>query len=174
MAAASELTLSRSALQSIVSTSLFNDRGKWYLDKGACYAFLERPRISLAKDRVVIAAHFASRAGIAVSGSCVGADLSSNVSLSGRLLGAGSKITLADIRIDKVDDELSRNALELLQFATGEVLPRTLTIDVLPLLEPENVSATGVRVEVSGLKITSVLTRADSVLVTFEVSLNAQ
>jgi hypothetical protein len=172
-ASASELGLSRSALQALVSDSLFTDHGKWYFQKGLCYALLERPRLSLAHGRIVVVADFAARQGLEVSGSCVGAAMTSEVTLSGLLAGAGSQVTLRDIRIDKVSDQLSRNAIELLRSSGEDFLPKTVTIDVLPLLEPATLSGTGVRVEVSALRITQVLTQNDSVLVTFDASLNA-
>ena len=53
-ASASELTLSRDGIQAIVLAEIFNDQGKWYFAKGVCYAYVDRPRVSLAAGRVII------------------------------------------------------------------------------------------------------------------------
>ncbi len=173
-ASASELIISRDGVQAIVLASLFKDQGKWYLAKGACYTYLERPSIALGGGRLIIYGHLSSRVGLEVGGSCVGAAFASDVQLSGRFVGAGSQITLDDIRIDNVKDDSTRQAVDLLQSAAGGSLPRAVNIDLLQLLKPTPVPGTAIRVAVTDLKIGGVTTQTDRVIVAFEMKLNAR
>jgi len=172
-APASELQISRDAVQALVLQTLFGDQGRWYLLKGNCFAYLERPRIGLAAGRLLIDGHLASRVGLDVGNSCVGSEFASDVRLSGRFVAAGSQITLNDIRIDSVKDESTRQALELLQSAAGASLPRAVDIDLLQLLKPTMVAGTAIRVAVTGLDVTAVTTQPDKVTVEFEMKLTA-
>lgn len=171
---ASELVISRDAVQALVVATLFKDQGKWYLLKGTCYAYLERPRTALAGGRLTIDGHLSSRVGLEVGNSCVGSEFASDVQLSGRFVGAGSQITLNDIRIDNVKDDSTRQALELLQSAAGTSLPRAVDIDLLQLLKPTVVPGMAIRVVVTGLDIERVTTQPDKVTVDFEMKLTAR
>ena len=173
-ASASEIVIGRDAVQSLVLATIFNDHGKWYFAKGTCYAYLERPRIALAAGRLIIDGHLASRVGLEVGNSCVGTDFASDVQISGRFVGAGSQITLDDIRIDSVKDESTRQALDLLQTAAGTSLPRAVNIDLLQLLEPAAVPGTAIKVTMTQLDIARVTTQADRVKVDFEMKLTAR
>ena len=64
---ASELLIDRDAVQTLVVASLFKDQGRWYLSKGTCYSYLERPRVALAGGRLVINAHLTARLGLKVA-----------------------------------------------------------------------------------------------------------
>src|ERR1700679_871724 len=123
-AIASELVIGREVLQTLVVTSVFKDQGRWYLAKGKCYAYLERPHVALDAARVIIDAHLSSRLGLTIGDSCVGTELMSDVKVSGKLVGSGSHIEIDDIRIDNVQDESTRNVIELLQPQTGAALPK--------------------------------------------------
>jgi hypothetical protein len=173
-APAAELMMTRDAVQALVVETLFSDHGKWSLVKGACYAYLERPRIGLAAGRLTIAGYLSARVGLDVGGSCVGTEFASDVKLSGRLVAAGSRITLNDIRIDNVKDDSTRQALELLQSAAGTALPRAVDIDLLQMLEPSVVPGTTVRVAVTQLDVRTVTTNPDRVTVDFEMNLTAR
>ena len=173
-AAASELVIGRDALQTVMMTSLFKDQGRWYLAKGKCYAYLERPHVALDAGRVVIDAHLSSRLGLTVGDSCMGTELMSEVSVSGKLVGSGTHIEIDDIRIDGVQDENTRKIIELLQSAAGGSLPKSANIDLLPLLKPTSVPGTDIKVSATNLAIASVRTRADAVDVDFEVKLTAR
>jgi hypothetical protein len=171
---ASELTMSRDAVQALVVATIFNDQGRWYLAKGVCYAYLERPRVSLAGGRLVIDGHLSSRVGLDVGDSCVGPDFASDVRISGRFVGAGSQITLNDIRIDNVKDDSTRQALDLIQSAAGASMPRAVNIDLLQLIKPTVVPGMPVRVAVTELQIEAVTTQPDKVTVDFEMKLTAR
>ena len=173
-AIASELVIGREALQTLVVGSVFKDQGRWYLAKGKCYAYLERPHVALEAARVIIDAHLSSRLGLTVGDSCLGTELMSDVRVSGRLVGLGSHIEIDDIRIDNVQDESTRNVIELLQSATGRSLPKSVGIDLLPLLKPTSVPGTDIKVSATNLAIANVATLADAVDVEFEIKLTAR
>jgi len=61
----------------------------------------------------VLKAHLVSRLGQRFGNNCVGADLASDVTVSGKIRGNGHQLMLDEIRIDRVDDEAVRNALNL-------------------------------------------------------------
>ena len=135
---------------------------------------MDRPRVAFAAGRLIMDGHLSARVGLDVGSSCVGKDFASDVRLSGRFVGAGSQITLGDIRIDNVKDDSTRQALELLQSAAGTSLPRTAQIDLLELVKPTMVPGTGIRVGVSQLDISAVTTQTDKVTVVFEMKLHAR
>ena len=171
---ASELVIGREALQTLVVASVFKDQGRWYLAKGKCYAYLERPHVALDAARVIIDAHLSSQLGLTVGDSCLGAQMMSDVRVSGKLVGSGSHIEIDDIRIDNVQDESTRKVIELLQSATGGALPKSVNIDLLPLLKPTSVPGTDIRVSATNLAIAKVETLADAVEVQFEIKLTAR
>jgi hypothetical protein len=171
---ASELVIGRQALQTLVVASVFRDQGRWYLAKGKCYAYLERPHVALEAGRVIIDAHLSSLLGLTVGGSCVGTEMASDVKVSGKLVGSGTHIEIDDIRIDNVQDESTRQVIELLQSATGRSLPKSVNIDLLPLLKPASVPGTDINVSATNLAIAHVTTLADAVDVEFEVKLTAR
>src|ERR1700735_3182874 len=160
---ASELVIGREALQTLVVASVFKDQGRWYLAKGKCYAYLERPHVALDAGTVIIDAHLSSQLGLMVGDSCIGAAMMSDVRVSGKLVGSGSHIEIDDIRIDNVQDENTRKIIDLLQSATGGSLPKSANIDLLPLLKPTSVPGTDIKVSATNLSIANVATRADAV-----------
>jgi hypothetical protein len=171
---ASELVIGREALQTLVAASVFKDQGRWYLVKGKCYAYLERPHVALDSARVIIDAHLSSQLGLTVGDSCLGTELMSDVRVSGKLVGAGTHIEIDDIRIDNVQDESTRKIIELLQSATGGSLPKSANVDLLPLLKPTAVPGTDIKVSATNLAIAGVTTLADAVDVEFEIKLTAR
>jgi hypothetical protein len=173
-ALASELVIGREALQTLVVASVFKDQGRWNLLKGKCYAYLERPHVALDAGRVVIDAHLSSRLGLNVGDACVGTELASDVRVSGKLVGSGTHIEIDDIRIDSVQDESTRNVIELLQSATGGSLPKSANIDLLPLLKPTTVPGTDIKVSATNLSVANVSTLTDAVDVDFEIKLTAR
>jgi hypothetical protein len=173
-AIASELVIGREALQTLVVASVFKDQGRWYLAKGKCYAYLEHPHVALDAGRVLIDAHLSSLLGLTVGDSCLGTEMMSDVRVSGKLAGSGSHIEIDDIRIDNVQDESTRQVIELLQSATGRSLPKSVNIDLLPLLKPTSVPGSDIKVSATNLVISKVATLADSVDIEFEIKLTAR
>src|ERR1700675_1062042 len=123
-AAESGLSVGPRSVQTLVVEQLFNRAGRWYLiDDGGCYTYLESPHTHLALDRLVLHAHLSSRLGQRMGKDCVGADFASNVTLSGKLHGSGHFLILDEIRIDHVDDESTRSALNLALQVDPQIMP---------------------------------------------------
>jgi hypothetical protein len=154
---------------------LFNRAGRWYLldDEGVCYTYLEGPHVRLVPDRLVLKAHMVSRLGQRFGSNCVGADLASDVTISGKIRGSGHQLMLDDIRIDRVDDEAVRNALNLALQVNPDSIPRTARIDVLDSLRKQAFTAGGFAVHVDEIHIASVTTRNDTLVIQFDLSLSA-
>jgi hypothetical protein len=173
--AASVLSLGPRAVQTLIAEQLFNRGGRWYLidDGGVCYTYLESPRARLVAERLVLNAHLSSRLGQRIGNSCAGADLASNVTLSGKLRGAEHKLILDDIRIDRVDDETTRTALDLALQLAPQSIPRSATIDLLELVGKQAPAAGGSAPHIDQFHILNITTRADAVVIQFDVSLSA-
>jgi hypothetical protein len=174
-AAASVLSLGPRAVQTLIAEQLFNRDGRWYLidDGGVCYTYLESPRARLVSERLVLNAHLSSRLGQRIGNTCAGADLASNVTLSGKLRGTEHKLILEDIRIDRVDDETTRNALDLALQLAPQAIPRTASLDVLELVGKQALGAGGSAVHIDQFHIVNITTRADAVIIQFDVNLSA-
>jgi hypothetical protein len=171
---ASVFSLGPRGVQSLVADQLFTKHGKWYLidDGEVCYTYLESPRTHLEADRLVLNAHMTSRLGQRVGNNCMGADLASNVTLSGRLRATDHKLLLDDIRIDHVDDDSTRAALALAQQLAPQAMPHSVGIDVLELLRKQ-VSTNGVLpVHVDQFRILDLTTRPDGVTIQVDLSLS--
>jgi len=174
-AAGSTLSLGPRGVQSLVADQLFNRDGRWYLidDEGVCYTYLESPHVRLASDRLVLKAHMVSRLGQRFGGNCVGADLASNVTVSGKVRGTDHQLILDDIRIDRVDDEAARQALNLAVQVAPDSIPRTARIDVLESLRRQAFTAGGFAVHVDQIHVANITTRNDTLVIQFDLNLSA-
>jgi hypothetical protein len=133
-------------IQSLLAEALFDRAGRWYLiDDGGCQ--------SLGKE-------------------CVGADFASNVVLSGKLRGSGHVLVLGDIRIDRVDDESARTALNLALQVDPQILPRSANIDVSEFVKKNVIAAGGSPARLDEFRIASISTRNDGVVIHFDLSLS--
>jgi hypothetical protein len=174
-AASSALSLGPRGMQTLVVEQLFDRKGRWYLsdDDGVCYTYLESPHVRLTSDRLVLKAHMVSRLGQRLGGNCVGVDLQSDVTVSGKIRGSGHQLMLDDIRIDRVDDETARSALNLAQQVNPDAIPRTARIDVLESLRKQVFAAGALAVHVDEIHIAGVATRNDMLIIQFDLSLSA-
>jgi len=174
-AAGSTLSLGPRGVQSLVADQLFNRDGRWYLidDEGVCYTYLESPHVRLASERLVLKAHMVSRLGQRFGGNCVGADLASNVTVSGKVRGTDHQLILDDIRIDRVDDEAARNALNLAVQVAPDSIPRTARIDVLESLRRQAFTSGGFAVHVDQFHIANITARNDTLVIQFDLNLSA-
>jgi len=170
----SQLTVGPRAVQNLVATQLFAHAGRWYLiDDGGCHTYLESPRTQLQNDRLVLHAHLTSRLGQDVGGSCVGADLASNVTLSGRLRGGGHTLVLEDIRIDRIDDDTTRSALALALQVDPTLLPRSAALDVSAFVRRDVLPAGDSPARMEDFQVLGITTRPDAVSIHFDVRLSA-
>ena len=174
-AASSALSLGPRGMQTLVVEQLFDRKGRWYLsdDDGVCYTYLESPHVRLTSDRLVLKAHMVSRLGQPLGGNCVGVDLQSDVTVSGKIRGSGHQLMLDDIRIDRVDDETARSALNLALQVNPDAIPRTARIDVLESLRKQVFAAGALAVHVDEIHIAGVTTRNDTLIIQFDLSLSA-
>jgi hypothetical protein len=106
-----EIVLEQSAVQKLVVESLFKDNGRYYIQRGACSAYLENPAVTLTGGRVVIRSHLNARLGMDFGDSCAGVDLASWTTVSGEPSAQGTTVRLANIRIDDVGDANTRIVL---------------------------------------------------------------
>ncbi len=171
-AAQSVFSVGPRSVQTLVLDQLFNRAGRWYLiDDGSCYTYLESPRTHLALDRLILRAHLSSRLGQRMGDGCVGADFASNVTLSGKLRGSGHFLILDDIRIDRVDDESARNALDLALQIDPQLMPRAANIDVSEFVRKDVIAAGGLSARLDEFRIVNVTTRPDLIVIQFNLSL---
>jgi hypothetical protein len=169
----SVLSMGPRRVQTLVVEQLFNRTGRWYLiDDGGCYTYLESPQTSLTLDRLVLNAHLSSRLGQQMGKDCVGGDFASNVTLSGKLHGSGHLLILDDIRIDRVDDESTRNALNLALQVDPQFMPRAANIDVSDFVRKNVIAAGGSSARLDEFRIVKITTRSDAVVVYFDLSLS--
>ena len=171
--AQSVLTVGPRNVQTLVLEQLFNRAGRWYLiDDGDCYSYLESPHTHIALDRLVLRAHLSSRFGQRMGNGCVGADFASNVTLSGKLHGSGHFLILDDIRIDRVDDELARNALNLALQVDPQLIPRAANIDVSEFVRKDVIAAGGSSARLDEFRVVNITTRPDSLVIQFALSMS--
>jgi hypothetical protein len=172
-AAESVLTVGPRSVQTLVVEQLFNRTGRWYLiDDGGCYTYLESPQTRLTPDRLVLRAHLSSRLGQGTGSGCVGADFASNVTLSGRLHGNGHLLVLDDIRVDRVDDESTRNALNLALQVDPQLMPHSANIDLSEFVRKDVIAAGRSPARLEEFRIVNITARADAVVVHFDLTLS--
>jgi hypothetical protein len=166
---ASELVLSRDALQALVASTLFHDGGRWYLQKGTCYAYLEHPIVALAQGRMMIDARLSGKLGLQSQGGCIGVDLASQVAISGILRGGGSELSLQDVRVERANDDAARQALGLLLGAASDSVSRALRIDLMTVVKPTAIPGLPMPARVTRLVVSDVVTGQQSVTVHFDL-----
>jgi hypothetical protein len=125
---AAEIVLEQSAVQKLVVESMFKEQGRYYIQRGACSAYLDNPAVTLANGRVVIRAHLNARVGMDLGASCAGVDLASWTTVSGEPSAQGTSVRLSDIRIEDVGDA---NTRIVLNSGLVPTLPGALQLDVL-------------------------------------------
>ena len=149
-----EIVLEQSAVQKLVVESLFRDSGRYYLQRGACSAWLDEPAVTLAGGRVVIRSHLSARVGMDFGDSCAGVDLASWTTVSGEPIAQGTTVRLANIRIEDVGDANTRIVLNAGLVPT---LPAAIELDVLKAVRAMLQGASGrLQVDVQALDIESV------------------
>jgi hypothetical protein len=172
--ASSVLSLGPRSVQTLVTDQLFNRGGRWYLiDDGVCHTYLDSPHTRLELDRLVLSAHLSSRLGQRIGNNCAGADFASNVVLSGKLRGTEHRLILDDIRIDHVDDDATRDALNLALQLTSQSIPRAASFDVLEYVRKQVVAPQGSSVHLDQLSIVNIATRSDAVVIRFDLGLSS-
>ncbi len=161
-----EIVLEQSAVQKLVVESLFKDNGRYYIQRGACSAYLESPAVTLTGGRVVIRSHLNARLGMDFGDSCAGVDLASWTTVSGEPSAQGTTVRLANIRIEDVGDANTRIVLNSGLMPT---LPGALELDVLKAVRSMLQGASGqLQVAVQALNIESVRVADNKLSVRFD------
>jgi hypothetical protein len=167
-----EIVLERTAVDRLVRQALFTDQGRYFLQRGACYAYLDEPAVSLTGGRVVLNANLTSFLGVMVGTQCVGVPLNSKVTISGRPAQQGGVVRLADLRIDNIADQSTRG---LVQSGVLPKFPQAVEIDVAAalraMLKQPNIPYTS---EIERLDITALSAEGDRLGVTFDFKLVAK
>jgi hypothetical protein len=127
-AQAAEIVLERSAVEKLVTQTMFNDAGRHVLQRGACFAYLDSPSVELKDGRIRIRSRLSSRVGLDTGNACVGVSIASWTVVSGRPAANGGSVRLEELRIDSVDDPAVRLVLES---GLLPALPRAIELDVL-------------------------------------------
>jgi hypothetical protein len=167
-----EIVFERTAVDRLVRQSLFTDQGRYFLQRGACYAYLDHPSVSLTGGRVVLNANLTSYLGVIVGNQCVGVPLNSPVTLSGRPVHQGGVVRLDDLRVDSIADQSTR---AVVQSGVLPKFPQAVEVDVAAalraMLKQPNIPYTS---ELEGLDITALTAEGDRLGVTFEFRLVAR
>ena len=161
-----EIVLEQSAVQKLVVESLFKDNGRYYMQRGACSAYLDSPAVTLAGGRVVIRSRLNARLGMDFGDSCAGVDLASWTTVSGEPSAQGTSVRLANIRIEEVGDA---NTRIVLNSGLVPTLPGAIELDVLKAVRSMLQDASGkLQVEVLALNIESVRVADNKLSVRFD------
>ena len=165
-ARAAEIVLEQSAVQKLVVESLFKDNGRYWLQRGACSAYLDHPAVTLANGRVVIRSHLSARVGMDFGDSCAGVDLASWATVSGEPSAQGTTVRLANIRVEDVGDANTRIVLDA---GLAPTLPGAIDLDVLKAVRSMLLSANSqLQVDVQALNIDSVRVTDNRLVVRFD------
>ena len=89
--------------------------------------------------------------------------------MSGRLVGAGTTLSLADVKVDRIDDAATGSELDVLQ----ALIPAPPPLDVLKAIREGLADSDEVPVTVDKLSIDSVTTSDTEVAVQFDFALRA-
>jgi hypothetical protein len=149
-ASGAEIVLEQSAVQKLVVESLFKDNGRYYIQRGACSAYLESPAVTLTGGRVVIRSRLNARLGMDFGDSCAGVDLASWTTVSGEPSAQGTTVRLANIRIEDVGDA---NTRIVLNSGLVPTLPGAVELDVLKAVR-SMLQGTGGQLQVDVLALT--------------------
>lgn len=129
-AAGAELVVTSGALERVLVEQVFGKEGRLHFaPPTACsHAYLDAPKVSMAKGRVTLAGRLHGRAGMPSGDGCLEAmNETLDVVASGRPFFRNGRIGLDDVRIDQLSNEFYRPILQPLLFAT---VGRVVDIDL--------------------------------------------
>lgn len=171
-AAAAEIVLERSAVDKLLTQTLFTNQGRFDLQRGVCHAYLDKPGVELKGGRIRIRSHLTARLGVESGGSCVGVGVASWTVVSGRPVPHGGTVRLVDLRIDGVDDGALRMVLESGLFPS---LPRAVEFDVLKAVQDMlQGNQAQFQASVDAFQIDSVRAEGDRLAIRFDFKLTAK
>ena len=87
----------------MLEQALFKRDGKFDLQSGPCYAYLENPSVELSGGRIRLRAHLSSRVGVEFDQDCVGIGLASWTVVSGAPVVRDGSVCIEDLQFDQID-----------------------------------------------------------------------
>lgn len=171
-AQAAEIVLEHSAVDKLLAQTLFSNAGRYDLQRGVCFAYLDNPSVELKDGRIRIRSRLSARLGVDLGGSCAGVNLASWTVVSGRPAPNGGSVRLDDLRIDSVDDAAVRLVLES---GLLPAMPRAVELDVLKAVRSMlQGSGAQLQTSVDNFQIESVVVSDDRLAVRFNFRLIAK
>lgn len=174
-AAAAELKIAYRAIEKALVSQVFVNDGRKFLigspQTPCTQAFLDSPAVAPQGERLQIRARFHSRAGVEISGECVGTGDTFEVWMSGVPAYRDGVLFLDQIRVqtpDKPYGDLARNLLD-------QTLPRLLRY---PLLDEVRRKAAAhsrqgpYQVAVSRLAVSTITLGANHISISFDLTLS--
>jgi len=172
-----ELSVSRDALERTLKQQLFNGpEGRYYI-KGdaqtACSVYAEDPKLTFVDDRIVVQVKTHARLGKAVGGTCLGIALTLPAEVSLAPDGEGETIGFRDARIDRVSDRQELNFV-LTPFLAHQI-PSGMKVNAADLLRKAlegSTASSGYKVSLEKLKIHSIQTQGDKMIVDVDADIS--
>jgi len=169
---AAELVLEKSAVETLVKASLFQKQGRYYLQEGPCYAYLESPSVELRAGRVRIRSRLSARLGLEVQDNCLGPAFGSWTVVSGQAGYQEGRLRLTGLRVDEVE---GAPVSVLLESGLLPRLPQLVNLDIAAAVRTMLTQTTaGLRPTLDRFEITSVEAENDKLTVRFDFALRAQ
>ena len=175
-ASAIEVKVSAQALERTLRTQLFNGpEGRYYIRgdaHSACYVYAESPRVTFARDRIVVRVHAKAKLGTAVRGACIGVSLTTNTDVSLIPEAEEESIGFRDARIEKLSE--SRELNFLLEPFMSRQLPAQMKVNAAVLMRQllsRSTETTGYALSLSSLKLHSLLVEGDSLVMDSDATL---
>lgn len=174
-ARATELRISAEALERTLATQLFTGpQGRYYIrgdEKSACYVYVDQPKVTFVKDRIVVHVHAHSKLGAGIRGACLGIGLNPEADVSVLPDAQGENLGFRDARIDKLSESKELNFF-LVPFLSRK-LPQKMTVNVADLIRKTLATqATGYQMKLEELRIHSMQVSGDHMVVDFDGSLD--
>ena len=176
-ARAVELSVSRDALERTLKQQLFNGPDGRYYIKGnaqsACSVYAEDPKLSFQQDRIVVQVKTHARLGRAIGGACLGIALTLPAEVSLAPDGEGETIGFRDARVDRVSDRQELNFI-LTPFLSHQI-PSGMKVNAADLLRKAlegSTASSGYKVTLDNLKIHSIQTQGDKLIVDMDAAIS--
>ncbi len=169
---AAEMIIERTALQKALTEQLFTDKGRYWLLRGGCSAYLTDHDVQLANGRLQIRAQLVGKLGIDIGNDCMGADVNPVLTVSGLPVGRGTEILLTEITIDRVNHEMADVIKPVLQRA----LPSAIAFDLKPTIQQglDQAKAQGWTLSLDNFAFDQIVVLNNAILASMNLKLRAQ
>jgi len=169
---AAEMIIERSALQQALTEQVFKDRGRYWLVRGGCPAYLTEHQVQLVAGRLQIRAKLIGKLGVDLGNDCMGIDVNPVLTVSGLPVGRGSEILLTNISIDRVEHEMADVIKPVLQRA----LPKAISFDLTPTIQQglDQARAQGWALSLDQFEFDQVIVLDDAILTSLNLKLRAR